>query len=54
MATHIVDSFSMLTLEQVEKMIGAAQGKACQLDPAQIMDCERVSHTVVAVHRRAL
>ena len=34
MATHILDSFSMLTIEQVEKMIGAVQGKTCQLDPA--------------------
>ena len=33
-ATHMLDSFSMLTIEQVEKMIGAAQGKTCQLDPA--------------------
>ena len=34
MATHVFNSFSMLTREQVEKMIGAAQGKTSQLDPA--------------------
>ena len=35
MATHILDSFTTLTPEQVEKMIYAAQGKTCQLDPAR-------------------
>ena len=33
-ATHELDSFLTLTPEQVERMIGAAQGKTCQLDPA--------------------
>ena len=33
-ATHVFNSFSMLTSEQLEEMIGAAQGKTCQLDPA--------------------
>ena len=32
---HILDSFTMLTPEQVKKMIGAAQGKTCKLDPAR-------------------
>ena len=33
-ATHILDSFSTLPLEQVEKMIETAQENICQLDPA--------------------
>ena len=32
-ATHILDSFSTLTIEKVEKMIDAANRKTCQLDP---------------------
>ena len=34
-ATHVLDSFSILTPEQVKKMVGAAQGKTCQLDSAR-------------------
>ena len=33
-ATHTLDSFSTLTIEQTEKVIDAVQGKTCQLDPA--------------------